>query len=299
MWKIFTLNLSSAPSLLTPNEACNGFILVTLAGMIQRTYRITRQTTNSSGQIELDWFDFLLDLYTYQLGTLTVINIPYDSQLFGTTSVIDLAHLEVSNLSLFQGETFKLLCIDASADDPIRESPSVIDFQTTYAILSEKVQFVYYTLLDGAPVCTDCFGNIAFDGQYGFVPPIDPSKLIDVVTVNDVNYYIIHVTTTPNIITTNSVSVDSSSDVYTINGIQYILTVPGNSLTDNSFYAYLSVPSGLDPSIAKNGFELEPRRSIAGYSVNQLSDTSYKFAITPARGVTSMDLKITFVGPDF
>jgi len=321
---MFTLTVDTAPSLLLPNETSNGFTLITVATGGTRIYRITREKRNLGygPNSHLDYFDFSLDLSPYQQGTIKTLDIPYSDSLFtpyspstpGTTQVGDSSQpirdlgtiaTSVTGLTLFSGEVFKLLYISVSADDPVRETPASINLQAAYIVsgLPRKVQFVYYTIISGQPVYTGYFGNIAFTGQYGPLPglgTVDTTKLVNVVMdpTSLVDYYVVRVDSTPNVIVTNGIpQTMGSSDSYAINGIRYVLTAAGNGVAGIGFYVTLNVPSGLDPSITENGFTVEPAVSVAGYTVAQLGPTSYRFLIQPALGVTSMDLRIAFVGP--
>jgi hypothetical protein len=222
-----------------------------------------------------------------------MIDIPYIYKLFDNTG----HNLEdiTGHSDAFNGELFKLLYISVDPSDIAREVPSMVDFHSPFSVAGfpRKIRLIYYTLIDGKPVYASSYGNVAFDDQYISRPTIDPTKLVNTVSDDDTDYYIIRISSTPNIIITDSVR-DRFSEIYTVNDIKYTLTSPGNSLTDNSFYAYLTIPSDLDPSIKENGFDLTPRLSISDYSVSQLSETYYRFVITPASGVRSMNLKIVF-----
>lgn len=263
---------------------------------------------------KLDYFDFSLDLSGRAQGTITVIDIPYIDSLFvpysSQTVVQNLGTILASesppfSAALFAGEVFKLLYISVSMDDLVRETPASINLQAAYTVagLSRMLKFVYYTMIAGQPVFTGYFGNVAFAGQYGPLPligSIDTTKLVNVVmdSTGTIDYYVVRVDTTPNVIVTNGVSQSMGlTDSYTINGVSYVLTATANGVMGIGFYATLNVSSDLDPSITDNGFVLEPASSIVGYTMVQLSPTSYRFLIQPKPNLMSMDLKIVFKGP--
>lgn len=241
----------------------------------------------------------------YNPGTLLTIDIPYRSTLFLDPStnepVRSLASLDGVFDSQFHGELFKLLFIGAVPGDPALETPSIINFQASYTIagLPRPIRFLYYTLLEGMPVFTGYFGNIAFAGQYSRTIPVDPTKLVNVVVNDGIDYYIIRVTTTPNVVITNGIPKDvyPLMHTYELNGIKYNLMATANSLTDNSFYVTLNILTPVSEEVALSGFIVEPAASVADYSMIPLSNVSYKFLITPAKGVMRMDLKIVYNGP--
>ncbi len=314
---MFLLTGSSAPSLLLPNVTSNGFMRITIADSGVRIYRITRERRSPSSS-SLDYFDFSIDFSTYTSGLFATISIPYLASLFksytsGTqpaATPYDLTQLSgtQSRPDVFTGEIFKLLYISTTASDPAREAPATINFLATYSIagLTRKVQFIYFTMVsDGLvdrPIFTGYFGNVAFDGQYApstsQLLTIDPTKLVNVMPIGDIDYYIVKITATPNMIITNGISRTMLlNDTYTINGITYTLTATANGLKGIGFYVILSIVSPFDPSLPEYGFSLEPATSIVSSMFTKLTDTSYQFLIKPAPRVTSMDLKISFTGP--
>jgi hypothetical protein len=110
--------------------------------------------------------------------------------------------------------------------------------------------------------------------------------------MEDAIYYVIQVTTTPNLIVTDGSPIGSGpvKDTYSEDGIEYSLSASGDSLTNNSFYAYLTVPVGIDVS---HGFDVGPKNLVAEYVSAMISETEYKFIITPVAGIKNLDLRIT------
>ena len=321
---MFTLKVDTAPSLLLPNNTNNGFILITVATTGTRTYRITREKRGANSG--LDYFDFLLDLGNLAQGTISTTGIPYSNNLFVSYSDMGVGNIQTGDSSLtarglgailaenplstlFAGEIFKLLYVSVGENDLVREIPAFINLQAEYYVsgLQRKVRFIYYTMIAGRPIYTGYLGNVSFVSQYGSLPlvdVIDTAKTVNVMTdsTGTIDYYIVRIDTTPNVIVTNGKSdgipeVLGLSDSYTINGITYLLTTAGNGIMGIDFYAMLIVPPGLDPSITENNFNVEPSALISDYRFNKISDIEYKFRIWPKPTVASMDLRISFVGP--
>jgi len=290
--------------------------MITVATSGSRIYRITRQSSDSSGSISLDYMDFSLDLSSEQEGTVVMIEIPYVPSLFTSyggssiqpsSSAYNLTQLAGYPISSFNGELFKLLYINVDPSDPVREMPSTTNFLKAYSVEGQQnnIQFIYYTLINGGqPVFTGYFGNVSFQNQYADTTTpsllsIDTTQLVNTVSLNGTDYYIIKVTTTPNVIITGGTQPTSFqlTDTYTVNGIQYTLNATANGIAGVGFYVTLIIPSSLDPSIPDNGFLVQPSASIVSYTFVQKNLTTYQFLIVPVQSVVSMDLKITFVGP--
>jgi hypothetical protein len=221
-----------------------------------------------------------------------MLDIPYIPGFFTDISeespALPLLSLDSELRSLFRGEIFKLLCIGTDT----RETPSAIDLSKDYMVsdLPKKARFIYYILVDGKPVFSSYFGNIPF--LRNEIVSIDTNRLISMVEMEDAIYYVIQVTTTPNLIVTDGSPIGSGplKDTYSEDGIEYNLSALGDSLTNNSFYAYLTIPVGTDVSY---GFNVRPKDLIAEYVSAMISETEYKFIITPAAGVKNLDLRIT------
>jgi hypothetical protein len=293
--KIVSLTPSTAPSVITPNDTSDGFKLVTIATTAPHTYRITRQTTNTSGIVKLDKLDFSLNTDSLTPGTPLVLNIPYTPTLFVNIFEESQPHsletLDSDVRTPFQGEIFKLLRIGVSPNDPTRENPSVILLGKKYTVSGPKeMSFIYYTLLNGSPVHASCMGNVAFDESE--TVPINPDKLVDVYETSSTIYCIIRVTTTPNLVVTDGIpsEVQPVVDKYVEDGIEYSMSAIGDSLVNNSFFVQLTIPAGVS---VNKGFDVEPKDSIEKYVVTKLSETVYKFDITAQVGVKNLNIRIT------
>jgi hypothetical protein len=296
--KIFSLRVDTVPSLLLSNDSNNGFNLITVVSNKEHIYRITRQTTNTFGVVSLDKLDFSVSFGMSVPGVLKTFAIPYVPRLFtdilSEPKVVDIDAFNTSEADFFRGEIFKLLRPDIEGDDISREMPSSIDLTGEYSIegSEKKIRFVYFTLLGGSPVYTSCFGNVPFGRDLGIL--FDPNKQINIIPREDTIYYVIRVSMTPNLIISPSVPRDiyPLKEIYTVDGITYELSASGDSLTDNSFYLLLRIPTGTDTS---RGFNVEPSEFINSSTVTQISDTNFKITVTPTGKSLDMDMRVTVV----
>ena len=121
--------------------------MITVATSGSRIYRITRQSSDSSGSISLDYMDFSLDLSSEQEGTVVMIEIPYVPSLFTSyggssiqpsSSAYNLTQLAGYPISSFNGELFKLLYINVDPSDPVREMPSTTNFLKAYSVEGQQ-----------------------------------------------------------------------------------------------------------------------------------------------------------------
>lgn len=235
---MFTLNTENAPTLLLPNDTSTGWKLITIATLEQRHYRITKENTATGF---LGNMDFYLTLSDYPQGSKVELDIPYKSSLFkdikylnSDPSVpVELNRAPTASIETFQGETYKLLYItaqDINGETFSAEVPSLIDFKTTYTIGStnKQVRFIYFRVIGGVARYTGYLGNIAFNNQYTTQIQVDINKVASVVTKDGIDYYIIRITPTPNVIITNGIPKNKEiSDSYSGKLYDYTMIARG------------------------------------------------------------------------
>jgi hypothetical protein len=294
----FILSVDNSPSILVAKDDSTGFNFITTATDGIRHYRITRENEVTE---ELSYYDFTLDLSDIEDGTPVVQEIPYISRKFiSWTKTIVPEALDPTPSDppeVFRGEVFKLLYIT-----PQSQVPQSIKLDTTYTITGFErfIRFIYYRMITGVPQFIGKFGNIALDGQYSSVLTIDPKEQLQVLTIDDIDYYIIRISATPNIIFGNGLPVNNMiTDRYSDkNGVNYVLKAPGHAQSGAGFSVILSMDNsegqisdaGLDnlsvniPGMDMEGLVFDEKRS------------AYIIAMKEARNVTDVDFRI-FLDP--
>ena len=306
----FTLNVDTAETIFDKNEQQNGFILPTTAVPGLRTYRISRERMLATGMV-LDYFDFTFDLSNHASGSLVLQEIPYCPSLFSATPTPLPLPITGMTQEKFSGEKFHLLFITPTVEsDPAREVPSYINFKRAYTMsgVPRDIKFIYYAVINGQAVRVSSLGNIAFDDQYDADSKsvaIDATKQMSIVTKDNIDYYVIRVSTNPNMVITTGIAKSLElTETYMLDDITYTLkavsggTQSWNSATgirENGFYVDLTVSPPVSLAIGMGRFRVEPAQSLSVVSIVAKSDSEFRFLIRPKVGIAKVDLKIYFL----
>lgn len=306
----FTLNADTPETIFDQNEQQNGFFITTTAVPGTRRYRISRERKLSTGT-QIDYIDFTLDMTIYASGVLVTQEIPYCPSLFTVIPALQTLPFAGVTRASFSGEIFKILFVTPTVEgDPAREIPSYINHKRQYTIsgVSKLVKFIYYSVINGQTVLMSPLGNVAFDDHYdadskAVVPSIDTTKHMSIIPGTTIDYHVVRVSTTPNmVITTGTLKTDEASESYTIDNVLYTLrAVPGGTQSwvtadgtrKNGFRVFLSFTQLSTPREV-NSIVMTPQESILSFDINPVSQTEYEFLIAPVVGVSSLELRIYF-----
>lgn len=242
----------SEPSVMYLNETNDGFVLFTVANLINRHYRIVKET-------DMGFFnyDFLVDLSVLELGTPAFFEVPYvdskfiDSRLPNTPSPLN--QTEVGSRP--PKAIYKLIYFTAEEN---RETPAKIELNRIYDVAnSDKVKFVYYRIVGDQIYYTGYFGNLFLNNETFPHLTIDISTKLNTIEItesgNTIIYYILKITSTPNIIfSENIINIEGFSESYNTNGLKYLLELPDNAISKLAFRCFLTVRDEITDEIVNN-----------------------------------------------
>lgn len=296
---MLTISASDIPSLLIENEGLNGFYFITIPSNELRTYRIAMEKGDRSY-----YYDFNLNTSTLAsniemwdglnitdpLDGTVIIGIRFDRSKFSDFEVnpttpesivltqyktIVQARNDSIGPNTYQGETFKLLLLT-----PYNPSVNLVEINRDYLTGNSLIiRFVYYRILSNSIVFTGSFGDPMMDNDIALqalrteIDPIKPFTTINQFGTGSTatrRYFIFKTTATPNIIFSDATVTEATdmSENYTIAGIKYRLTVPGNVIKGLPFQVFLNV---LD--IGDNIIE-PPTNTSDQYDVRAISDVA-------------------------
>lgn len=242
----------SEPSVMYLNETNNGFILFTISNLINRHYKIVKETSDGFFN-----YDFLIDLSMFEPGEPCFFEIPYvdnkfiDSRLPNTA--VPLNQTEIGSMP--PKAIYKLIYFTA---DENKETPAKIELNRVYDVgNSIKIKFLYYRVVGNEIYYTGYFGNLFLDNETFPRLAIDISTRLNTIEVsensNTIIYYILKITSTPNIIfSENIINVEGFSESYTDNGLIYSLELPDNTIVSLGFKCYLTVRDKISNEIINN-----------------------------------------------
>lgn len=320
---MFSLTAHDIPSLLLENQGKNGFYFLTLPSHEIRTYRITMETV-IAGVSFSRYYDFQVDARAlanddiiwdninpnpYALDGAVLIGIPFNRNSFknydldpepllipiipsGNKTLAQI-QLDSEGPNTYAGETFKLLLLE-----PYISSVNLVEIDKDYYLGPAMiVRFVYWRSIGGEIVFTGSFGDPLMDTVQQLEDLRSSISLTDIIrTINTPpvgqsligrRYYIFRVTNTPNIIFSElqpSSNTNENVSEYSLDGINYRLTVPGDAYNRVSFLMYLN-------TLDSNGILTDPPSSIRVVSLSNVPVQVLSVVLIPNTKTLKLTLK--------
>lgn len=240
----FEINPQNAYNLLVMNEGKTGFYLNTISVSGNRYYRITMTSSDLLGNSTETYYYFSLNLDSQSLaqGTPVIIPIPFVASKFTSDSTLsfislpaiskyeDILMVQDVEGQVISGATFDLYYM-VIIDDPniFNAVPQLVYINKTYSIGSINVKFIYYRMIGNESYYTNAFGDRSLDNEYTSVVPLpsNPTNQVVIVQIIDnIMYYFILVSDTPNTIVSNGLPIISTqiTDVYSDDSYTYTMT---------------------------------------------------------------------------